>query len=483
MLRTPFFGSLIAADVPEPSTMRLLYDVLMVLLGVALVATALKRPTGYPTIKNHIVAGIGGTTTIVGMSFVNVGRYLSIEVPGLYLAGVLFLCAGFAAITVSWFYQLATLPRELIVPLALAAFIVSHLFGFIDTLTRDAAAVVSTVYPLASVMILISCSKAASNDGAKMNTLSNSDDKTPTPPSENRYFGRIKAFALALVFVEILCGALLRSSWAHGGVNYDPTMRTLYTYLVSAAIGILFLVIARKSKSTAEGTLIIGGIGLAGFVLASVSFTALPVEILSPFVTGLYSALIVYMLAIVALWKLDSNTPSSVCAGIFLALYGLSYGITSTFIPALLSYQGKLPDEYLAPIGLVAGLTISSGICITLFALVVVQRDSFLDALSKAGIEKDSSKHSQNTEPPNENIAHDKAMDALASKFSLTDRERDTASLVAKGYTAKRVAEALVVAPSTVQGYCKSIYRKMDIHRKDELIEAVNQLEQSERSN
>ena len=171
------------------------------------------------------------------------------------------------------------------------------------------------------------------------------------------------------------------------------------------------------------------------------------------------------------------------CAGIFLALYGLSYGITSTFIPALLSYQGKLPDEYLAPIGLVAGLTISSGICITLFALVVVQRDSFLDALSKAGIEKDSSKHSQNTEPPNENIAHDKAMDALASKFSLTDRERDTASLVAKGYTAKRVAEALVVAPSTVQGYCKSIYRKMDIHRKDELIEAVNQLEQSERSN
>ena len=68
---------------------------------------------------------------------------------------------------------------------------------------------------------------------------------------------------------------------------------------------------------------------------------------------------------------------------------------------------------------------------------------------------------------------------ALAERYNLTERERQTASLVAKGYTAKRVAEALTVATSTVQGYNKSIYRKMGIHRKDELIEAVRKTEQN----
>ncbi len=31
----------------------------------------------------------------------------------------------------------------------------------------------------------------------------------------------------------------------------------------------------------------------------------------------------------------------------------------------------------------------------------------------------------------------------------------------------------MVVAISTVQGYCKSIYKKLGIHRKDDLIEIV----------
>ncbi len=66
-------------------------------------------------------------------------------------------------------------------------------------------------------------------------------------------------------------------------------------------------------------------------------------------------------------------------------------------------------------------------------------------------------------------------MDMLAERYDLTEREQETASLMARGYTVKRVAEELVVAESTVKGYGKSIYRKMGIHRKDELIAMVNE--------
>lgn len=80
--------------------------------------------------------------------------------------------------------------------------------------------------------------------------------------------------------------------------------------------------------------------------------------------------------------------------------------------------------------------------------------------------------------PVNASLLHQKAMDHIAVTFGLTERERETASLIAQGYTAKRVAEELIVTPSTIQGYNKSIYRKMGIHRKDELIEIVNQVKQ-----
>ena len=67
-------------------------------------------------------------------------------------------------------------------------------------------------------------------------------------------------------------------------------------------------------------------------------------------------------------------------------------------------------------------------------------------------------------------------MDMIAARYDLTEREQETASLMARGYTAKRVAEELTVAVSTVKGYSKSIYRKMGIHRKDELIEIVKEV-------
>ena len=66
-------------------------------------------------------------------------------------------------------------------------------------------------------------------------------------------------------------------------------------------------------------------------------------------------------------------------------------------------------------------------------------------------------------------------MERIAAQYGLTERERETASYIAKGYTTRRVAEELVVATSTVQSHSKSIYRKMGIHRKDELIQIVNE--------
>lgn len=52
----------------------------------------------------------------------------------------------------------------------------------------------------------------------------------------------------------------------------------------------------------------------------------------------------------------------------------------------------------------------------------------------------------------------------------LTDREREVLKLVVEGYTAREIAEVLVVSPKTVEWYKTSLMNKLNIHNKTDLI-------------
>ena len=64
--------------------------------------------------------------------------------------------------------------------------------------------------------------------------------------------------------------------------------------------------------------------------------------------------------------------------------------------------------------------------------------------------------------------------EALARRYDLSAREREVMELVARGNSARWIAESLCVSTSTVQTHSKSIYRKLGIHSKQELIQLVN---------
>jgi len=52
----------------------------------------------------------------------------------------------------------------------------------------------------------------------------------------------------------------------------------------------------------------------------------------------------------------------------------------------------------------------------------------------------------------------------------LTNREREVLKLLAEGYTAREVADMLVVSPKTVEWYRTSLMKKLNIHNKTDLI-------------
>ena len=61
----------------------------------------------------------------------------------------------------------------------------------------------------------------------------------------------------------------------------------------------------------------------------------------------------------------------------------------------------------------------------------------------------------------------------LRARHGLTEREAEVVLLIAQGHTQTYCAEALVVSINTIRSHMKHIYAKMDIHSKDELLEAL----------
>ena len=61
----------------------------------------------------------------------------------------------------------------------------------------------------------------------------------------------------------------------------------------------------------------------------------------------------------------------------------------------------------------------------------------------------------------------------LVGWFGLTVREAQVACLYASGYSLGRVAETLGISKTTAQGYIKSAYRKLGVHDKNALVDAV----------
>lgn len=74
------------------------------------------------------------------------------------------------------------------------------------------------------------------------------------------------------------------------------------------------------------------------------------------------------------------------------------------------------------------------------------------------------------------------ACKALADAAGLSARETEIMILLARGNSQKHISEVLFLALGTVQWYAKTIYRKLGVHSKQELINLVNAQETAQRT-
>ena len=69
-----------------------------------------------------------------------------------------------------------------------------------------------------------------------------------------------------------------------------------------------------------------------------------------------------------------------------------------------------------------------------------------------------------------------KRVRALKERYRLSEREAEVVELVARGNTVVRVAEMLVVSESTIRTHTRRIYAKLDVHKKQELLDLLEQM-------
>lgn len=64
---------------------------------------------------------------------------------------------------------------------------------------------------------------------------------------------------------------------------------------------------------------------------------------------------------------------------------------------------------------------------------------------------------------------------ALAQAHNLSLREREVLNLMATGITGKEIAIALTLSYNTVKSHIRHIYDKLDVHRKQDLVDLIEQ--------
>ena len=112
-------------------------------------------------------------------------------------------------------------------------------------------------------------------------------------------------------------------------------------------------------------------------------------------------------------------------------------------------------------------LTATSGIVEQLAMAVVVLACQIMLVLSftisKRQIEEVASAQ------PNQPL--DLASAIIARRYLLTPREEEILRLVAKGRTVPRISEELFISPSTTTTHMNHIYKKCDVHTKQQLLD------------
>lgn len=128
----------------------------------------------------------------------------------------------------------------------------------------------------------------------------------------------------------------------------------------------------------------------------------------------------------------------------------------------------SMADSYVAPIIILVS-------CAVLVSTLAIANQRRATAETSGFTAEEGTEASDHTLNHATSMSLEEACSNLARESGLSHRETEIMELIARGHSQKHISEVLYLALGTVQWYAKTIYRKLDVHSKQELINKVNQ--------
>ena len=281
-----------------------------------------------------------------------------------------------------------------------------------------------------------------------------------------------KTYVLALVF--FLVSSIATGFINIGSVMYLPSGSTFVRDTLSLALSLILVGVIWISHRLVKTEFVL--IAILGLVLFSGIFIATFIQRdLFTWGTGFMQAsksCFSLVLAMLVLLRIAAIPRSSGVVRL-LALF-----VVPTLVSSFISYVvvPLVAEGFHISYGAFWG-TMSLGMGFALGVFLFVLFSSF--AIREF---PDSPPMASGLEPSGKTSGGDAGIDAvefIARERGLTAREREVLGFLIEGNTFKKIASLLGVSENTVQYHAKNIYRKLDIHTKQQLIDEVNRMRRS----
>lgn len=473
MLRGPYFQNLFFTPCPTGLDGREAYAIANILI-VGLAALALRKASQFPhyairSARPSFSLLAGFACAIAAALLFSSSQLTSTFAPAMQLAGIVSFAIGFSAITLGWFSHLLS-SHENWSFIASVSFAASFASASIEYLPDSAVKASLAMLPLASSALL-----ALANCVAKQ------------PEKERAAIPHQQSFPHAnIIVLTATCFCLIASTpplcLFAPTAGYMPTSETPKTYLFSFLIAIAMAGIMKLHKPfpIKQGIILI----ILGALLILSSLALALTDNAMPFAATTHTCFqFSLFISLLSFWT-EKRRGELGGAGTFLAITSLTTIVSRYLLP--IAFPRESSEPIAAILGMLSIVILSAaGMCLALFAMMHLP--SFKDQMPVADDESSRKKGNLssvvNTEAPvvpsdspTQSVAQnsdDALRNWLASGFFLSPRETDIALLVARGYTVNRIAEELCLARGTVQSHTKSIYRKLNVHSKQEVIDLV----------
>lgn len=414
------------------------------LFAAALVIASRVHPTGRRSPRLLVALGLTASLAVLGACWGASTRWA-------YIATALcapLLAALYVVLPLAWSRALRQIFGKDAKHLALAimaSYALSFVIGYLSYLPEPWLFIRPILSPfIASSLCAVVCGRASTEEA---------DARTLVAPDA-------KTLYLLVLFFFLVC-SVATGFINTGSVAYQPSSSTFLRDSLNIGVvsGLLVIIaVSRKLERvkiwiiTLLGSLLFGGLLIATFFHQSLLASG----------TGLIqtskSCFSLMLFLIVILDQRPNLAGSEKAVTILFTLPTLLSTVISYFlVPGIVGALAITYSDFWGTLSLLFGFLL--GVLLFGFLSAIVLR--FVSNAPQA----------QGAVPTNNELAH-----LLGERHSFSAKEEEVLSLMLEGNTYKKIAQIMYVSQSTVQSHVKSMYRKANVHSKQELIDQIDHL-------